>query len=116
MTTTLSNGTTTLTPKLVLGWQSEQPSKTQIHPIIGSTTPDVTTRPSLKRSGTLEVLFNTETNANTCRTMHTAAGTFTLASTDLSHISMSYVVAGAVTVKIADTMNHWIVSIGYQEV
>lgn len=116
MTTTLSNGTTTLTPKLILGWQSDQATKTQIHPIIGSTTPDVTTRPALKRSGTLQVLFNTETQANTCRTMHTAAGTFTLTSTDLSHINMTYVVAGDTSVKIADTMNHWIVSIGYQEV
>lgn len=116
MTTTLSNGTTTLTPTVVLGWNSEQSSKTQIHEILGSATPDVTTRPALLRSGTLEVLFATEADANTCRTMHTAAGTFTLASTDLSYISFDYVVTGTVKVEMDDTYTQWLVSIGYQEV
>lgn len=117
MTTTVSNGITTLTPTVVLGWESRQPSKTQIHPILGSTNPDVTTRPALLRTGTLELMFATEANANSCRTMHTAAGVFTLTSNDLSYISMSYVVAGEVTVKLDDvTLNRFVVSIDFQEV
>lgn len=116
MTTTLSNGTTTLTPTVVLGWNSEQPTRTQIHPIIGASIPDITTRPALKRSGTLEVLFASETDAESCRTMHTAAGVFELASTDLDTIDMSYVVAGSVKLQLDDTITQWIVTIGYQEV
>lgn len=48
--------------------------------------------------------------------MHTAAGTFTLASTDLYYISMNYVVTGSVKMEMDDTLSQWLVSIGYQEV
>jgi hypothetical protein len=116
MTTTLSSAAGSITPKLILGWESIQESKTQTHPIIGAAKLDITIRPALKRSGTLRMLFNTETQANNCRNIHTAAGVITMVSTDLDHIDMKYVVTGDTHVQIADTMNHWIVSVVYQEV
>jgi hypothetical protein len=117
MSTTLSNGVTTITPTLVTGWASTQQSNTQLHAIIGNASPDVTVRPANLRAGTLGLVFSTEADAETCRTMHSAANIFTLTSTDLDQIDMSYVVAGTIAVTLDDTtLNTWIVDIDYQEV
>jgi hypothetical protein len=69
------------------------------------------------RTGTLGLVFSTEADADECRTIHTAAGIFTLTSTDLDTIDMSYVVAGPVVMKLdEETLNAWSVEIDYQEV
>lgn len=116
MTTIISNTSLSVVPTMVLGWNSEQPSTTQIHPIIGSEVPDVTTRPALKRSGTLNLLFDTELGAYECRIMLTEAGIFALSTTDLDHVDMQFVVSGTVKVELDATLTRWIVNVAYQEV
>lgn len=117
MSTTITYGATTLTPTLVLGWESSQDTYNVIHDILGLTIPSVTLRGSKSRSGTLSTLWQTAAQAEACRVLHSAPGVFTLASTEVPQLNMSYVVAGSVTATLdEDSSRLWTVSIDYQEV
>jgi hypothetical protein len=116
-TITAQGGAVTITPDLVLGYATSQASSTQIHLALGATYPSATTRPAIARSGTLNLLFKNENNANNCRIAHTEPGTLTLTTTDLNHADMVYVPVGQVTMSLDDTThNAWIVTVGFQEV
>jgi hypothetical protein len=117
MATTITYNSTTITPKLVLGWETSQDTSNVIHEILGKTSPDVTLRGAKMRTGTLTTLWETATAADTCRTLHSNAGVFTLASTEVSQASMHYVVAGVVTTTLdTESVSVWTVSIDFQEV
>lgn len=117
MATTISNGTTTLTPTIVDGWESVQATRNVIHDILGNTSPDVTLRPARMRTGTLKTVWETKAQAEAARQLHLTATVFTLTSDVITYITMQYVVAGAVTTTLFDdTRNAWTVDIEYQEV
>jgi hypothetical protein len=119
VTTTIiaQGGAVEIVPHLVLGYETTQTTSTQIHLALGASFPGVTLRPALARSGTLSMLFKTETKARDCRTAHAQPDIFTLTTTDLNHANMYYVPTGDVTMKLDDTTyNAWIVEVGYQEV
>jgi hypothetical protein len=119
VTTTIiaQGGAVSITPNLVLGYETTQTTNTQIHLALGASVPGVTLRPALARSGTLSMLFETELNARNCRIAHAQPDIFTLTTTDLGYANMYYVPTGDVTMKLDDTTyNAWIVEVGYQEV
>lgn len=117
MATTLSNGSVTLTPLLVLGYKATQDSKNVIHAVLGKTSPDVTLRKANMRSGTLEILFLTAAEAEAARQLHIAEDVFTLDSSEITQINMQYVVNGEITTALEDeTRNAWVITIDYQEV
>lgn len=119
MTTTITDGTTTVTPDAVEGFSSAQPSGMRLHPILGSATPDITYRPPQLRAGTLRLFFAAESDAATAATIHTTGNVLTISSTDLSTVNFSYVPAegdGAVSVEQSETRAGWFVEVDYQEV
>lgn len=117
MATTITTGDTTITPTLVTGWEASQDSRNIIHTIIGRSTPDVTLKPASLRTGTLEMLFENATDADEARTVHMDAAVFTLTSSELSQVNMSYVVAGSISSVLEDeTRRLWTLAVDFQEV
>jgi hypothetical protein len=117
MTNTISNGTTTITPLQVLGWESKQATRHVLHEILNKASHDVTMRPSSLRYGSLKLLFATAALAESARAIHTQSSVFTLSSDEVTQVAMSYIVSGDVTVSLdSKSLTYWMVSIDYQEV
>lgn len=70
--TTLTNGTATITPALVLGWETHRTSRTVLHDVLSRSDPEVVLRPSATRAGTLRLFFLTPEEAHECEQMHAA--------------------------------------------
>lgn len=81
---TISDGTTTWTPSLVLGWESTRASRTVAHTVIGRADPVVIQRPAALRSGTLSILLDDITDALALEAAHAEPATFTLDLSDLT--------------------------------
>jgi hypothetical protein len=118
MATTISDGTTTIAPELVLGYETSQAGGNLIHAVLGRRDPDVTLREAGLRAGTLQLFFLTEVEAEACRVLHSAAAVFAYTADDNTTTSMNYVVdPGGISTKLDDsTRRRWVVSVGYQEV
>lgn len=113
---TANDGTSdTTAPTLVLGYETEQESQNIVDDIIGGGIAVVLIRPR-PRSGTLELFYPDEDDADECRQMHARETSFQLI-TDRSTIAMTYVVSGRIRVALDDeTRDHWVVSVDYQEI
>lgn len=118
MATTLTNGTDTVTPVLVTGYESARETQTVVHRVIGRADPDISLRPAALRTGTLELLFDSETDAEAAELAHAQAAIWTLTDFDRSTVGMSYVVAdGSVTRTLDDeTRTYWTVAVPFVEV
>lgn len=115
--TTISDGTTTITPLLVTGYESTRQSRNVIHDIIGREDPEVTLRVAGLRTGTLEMLVSTLANALALEALHTPGVVMTLADVDLPGLNMDYVTSGDIGVQLDDeTRDRWLVTVDYQEV
>jgi hypothetical protein len=116
-TITATNGAGTTTPVTVLSpWATAWESRNVIHDLIGGgiAVSLVGPRP---RAGEMELLYNTEAAAFASVALHREETTFTLTETDVSSVSMSYVVDGSVQARLDETtVRRWVVTIGYQEV
>lgn len=117
-TTTLSNGTTTLTPPLVLGYDAARRPSTVVHEPIASAAPVVTLGPVRLRRGTLEVFALTHADAAAVVALHTPPGVLTLTDTHAPGLGMRYVVAdGDVTVQpVGSDLRRWSVRVPFVEV
>lgn len=118
MSTTISNGTNTLTPRLVSGWKHTRESRSIVHDILGTSAPAVTLRPAALRSGTLLVVVGTDDNlVASMEGMFSAGDVLTIASTERPLVDMSFVAVGDVTVTLDDeTRTVWTIEVDFQEV
>ena len=117
MTTTVTSGTTTLTPILVDGYRSIREAGNVLHSIIGTEWHAVTLRPARPRAGTLGLLCASLADALAMESLHAAAATLSLADTDHSGLAMAYVASGKIEVELADeTRAHWWVRVDFQEI
>jgi hypothetical protein len=115
--TTISDGTTTLTPMTVLGWAASREPRSRVHQLIGSQAPDVTLRPHALRSGTLSILCEDEAAAIAMEALHAAGVVLTLADDDVTSVGMSYVVSGPLRTELDPvTLVRWLVIADYTEV
>lgn len=114
---TISNGTSTVTPVTVTGYAATRASRNVLHAIIGTPDPAVTLRPAGLRTGTLEALFDTRADAQSAVTILASDAALTFVDTDHPSISMTFVLDGDVTMALDDdTRALWLVSFDYQEV
>ncbi|WP_053205840.1 hypothetical protein [Jiangella muralis] len=115
--TTISDGTTTLTPMLVLGWTPARQARTVAHPMIGRPDPDVTLRPHATRSGQLRILCADEAAAVAMEAMHASGVLLTLADDDVTSVAMTYAVTGPLGHELDPvTLVRWIVTADFTEV
>lgn len=116
MATTITNGTDTLTPTLIDGWEATREARTIVHQILGSNEPAVTLRPQGLRAGTLEIVVGTDASlAASIEEMLCAGELLALASTS-QPVGMSFVVSGDVTTRLNATRKVWLISAEFQEV
>lgn len=115
---TIDNGTTVLTPDLVLAWQASRPSLTSVHQIIGRAEPEVTLRDAGARSGTLRIFFLDYPDAQAAQDELSLAAVWDLDAPEVTGLSMHFVVAGSdVSIEaVGGDLDHWVVECGFQEV
>jgi len=118
MATTISDGTDTLTPELVDGWEATRAGRTILHTILGSNSPAATVRASAPRTGTLRVVVGTDPSlAADIEAMLSAGKLLTLASTERAAVNMTFVVSGQVTTSLdSETRSVWLIEAEFQEV
>lgn len=122
MTTTISDGTITVTPTVIDGYNSTRESTTLAHEVPGSAWPDIVLRPAGPQRGTLRLGFagsGSEVASLIAQQLHASGSVLALASTDRSTVAMSYVLApgGRVTRELDDTTRDaWIVTADFLEV
>lgn len=113
---TVTSDSTTISPALVLGYETSRESQNTVHDIIGGGIAVTLVRPR-PRSGTLELFFLTEGDAFDAMTKHSLESSFTLSDTDRPSVNMTYVVSGALDLRLDEaTRTRWVLSVGYQEV
>jgi hypothetical protein len=117
MTTTITDGQNTVTPDLVLGWETSQETRNVIHPIIGRSSPDFTIKPSNLRTGTMSLFFKDYEQAELCRNMHINAAVFQLYTSNFNEANMRYVVFQEVTMTLEETtLRYWTIGVQFQEI
>jgi len=117
MATTITAGATTITPALVLGYDTTTRAGNVMHQIIGSSAPAVTFFPESLRSGELKLMFPSRALAWAAQTFLKAQTIFTLASTDETLIGMKFVRDGSMSIALDnDMLEFWQLTVSYQEV
>jgi len=118
MAAQIIHGETIITPRLVLSYESSQESRNIEHTILGRSDPDITQRPAGTRTGTLELFFLDEADAEAARVAHTEVGTFSLVWPERPSTEMTYVLGQGELVRTLDpeTRARWIVQVPYREV
>jgi hypothetical protein len=115
--TTITNGTITITPDLVLGWDSAREARTVMHPVLARPDPDVTLRPSAVRTGRLQLWFTDQGDAVAAELAHAAATVWSLDAGPDAPDLPGYVVSGPVTLHAdGPDLNRWLVEVEYTEV
>ncbi len=118
MTTTITNGTTTITPILMDGFEDSAESQTLVHRIIGRSDPDVTFRAATMGAGRASFVFGSDAAAAlAARDALREPGTWTLADTDRPEVGMSFVVQGQITRTLdPETRDVWLVGFDWEAV
>jgi len=116
--TTISDGTTTITPILIDGYESTRASRNVVHAILGTPNPSVSLRPAGLRTGRLSALFENRAAAVALENVLAGAHVFTFTDTDTT-LSMLFVLDGdgqIITRLDPDTRRRWTVEWAYAEV
>ena len=115
--TTISDGTTTITPLLVTGWDTSRDTQNVVHVIVGRADADITYRAAGLRAGQLVVLCATLEAALQVEALAAQAKKLTLADVDHPSINMSFVANGRIRVELHDeTREQATVSIDFLQV
>lgn len=118
MGATITQGATTITPQLVLSYESTRRSGNKVHQLLTGALA-VTLGGAGLRTGTLELFFLTEQAAAAAELAHTVSAVFTISDPGRPTMAMTYVLAdGGALVRRLDpeTRDRWIVTVDFQEV
>jgi len=115
--TTITDGTATTTPALVLSNVQEAEARTLAHVTLNGAAPDVTLRPVGTRAGAHRLFYLERADAQAAYTMHRQGSVFTLTDPGDPFNGMSYVVQGGrLTIEELVEYGRWIVTVPYAEV
>lgn len=120
---TISNGTGSVAPAIIEGWDATRGSRNVIHRVIDRSAPDVTLRPAAPANGTLSLFFETYDEGVQAVALHAGAAVMTLAPTgDDPAFGMVYVVDEGQGVNLSPAVNTahestpWVVRVPYQAI
>lgn len=117
--TVFSNGTSTITPVIVNGYESNSEHGNIVHHVLGSEQVDVVLRPASLRAGQMTIIIESDTAAASAEdALRTASVWALLPDTgEPATIAMQFVVTGKVTRTLdPETSAVWLVGFGWQEV
>ncbi len=116
---TITRGGTSITPTLILGWDSGRRSSNIEHTIIGRAVPDVSLGPARPRAGTMSLLFTSYEAALAAEELHALPGRFVLV-VDSPAITMQYVLAPGAELRLVNTpetsITDWMLEVPFLEV
>lgn len=114
--TTISDGTTTLTPVLWMDYESTRQAGTRTHTLV-SGKQSITLAPAGPRRVRVALLFDDEAASIACETMHAGTSVITITEDGRPTHSMQYVVMGDIRRELdKETAAVWIVSAEVQEI
>lgn len=117
MSTTITDGTTSVTPLLVTDYEHRREARTIVHEPIGRPDPDITLRPASTRSGTLRAVLTASADVTALDALLARATVLTATSTDEPRLDgLRFVVAGDDTRVRLEGTSSWVVEWGYREV
>ena len=115
--TSISDGTTTITPLLVIEWDTVRDAANVLHDVVGRVDDDVTFRPAGMRSGAIVCLCETLEHALQLEALAALPKKLTLTDPDHPAINMTFVAAGRIGVALDDdTREQATVSIEFKQV
>jgi hypothetical protein len=114
MPAVLTSGSTTLTPRTLSDYSSENAGGSIVHAILGRREPDVTLRPVGLRTGSMTLDFATEALANTAHGALTIAAVWTLQHSERATVNMRFIVRRITRTVEAD--GRWFFTVGWEEI
>lgn len=116
MSTTVTDGSVTLYPVLRLDRSNVYETRNKVHELLAGGVA-VTFGGQPLRSGTLSLLFDSETAAQACLQMHLNGYVMQVVDSSAPTLDMTYVVSGNLGAeKVEDTTDAWLVNVDVQEV
>lgn len=112
---TLTKGTVTIAPMLMLGFTSARESRSVISRVIGRELPDATLRPMGNRTGSFRLLFADAGTSWQAEQALRIPGLWTLTDTDLPTANMRFVPGDITRTLDPDTRLRWLVSLNFEE-
>jgi hypothetical protein len=116
VSTTLSNGTITVTPTGVEQYATERESRNIVHVILGTSAPAVDLSPAALRTGSLKCWMATRDLATSVETLASSSLVITLADSTVPAQNMHFIATDSIAVEPDEVSSAWIVSFGFQEV
>lgn len=116
MSTTVTDGITTLHPVLWTDYRSTRAANTKAHPLMGGGVA-LSLAPASPRGINVALVFDDEAESKQCEDMHAGTGVITITETGRDTASMQYVVVGNIERELdKETAAVWIVSADVIEV
>jgi hypothetical protein len=114
---TISNGTDSVTPEQIDGYESVRASRTLTHTIIAATAPGVSLFPAGTRTGTLTALTVDRADALELEGILGGDDVLTLEDDDDATLDMDFVTVGDIKVTLdPTTLAAWLVEFSFVEV
>ena len=111
----LSNGVDTITPDLILGFESSNDSGTVVHRKLDGTV-DVSIAADSPRDGDLRLFFAAEADAKAARELLIQPTVWTLTAEIDTADGMTFVRQGTMSAVQQDARLRWVLTVGYQEI
>lgn len=118
MPTTITHSAGTILPIAVEGYRAARPIRNLVHDALNRSSPDITYRPAGLRSGTFNLVFDSEASALNAFAVLAVPQAFTITNVDLASLNMRFVVAGGDLDIEQDrsVAGPWRVAVPFQEV
>ncbi len=114
-TVTISDGTSSTSPDLVIRYAARRQSGNVFHDIIGRASRDVSLAPARLRAGTIECLYVDRAAAHAALTLHAGASILTYVDSTMPETDMSYAVEGISEITHDRVYNKWKLSVEFEE-
>lgn len=116
MPITITRGGTTITPQLILGWESQRESQNVVHRVVNNPSGYVSLDSDGPSSGTLPLFFATRAAAFSAYNFLAGEGVYTLTDTDRPDTNMTFVRDGQMSIRQDDSRAVWYLDVGFRQV
>ncbi len=115
MTTTITSGSTSIFPLLVMNYKTERDARNVFHNVIGKAEPDVSLELDGTPYGKLELFFEYKADAWDAYTALSTGVPMELSDTDTPEVNMSFCRDGRMSLNLTSDRKRWILEIEYRE-